>query len=192
MVKYVVDVRRGFAAVGGELHADAEALLLENGSRQADLWGANYYPGLGEEQCIEYTSLINISPARGNRGMEMTQHSTLDAARWTEFGIDQQILMIGNEMNRAKRFFGPGDLDRLRRGYERVLALVDRTVEAGPRPALLRELLRWRDLVAELFTQESPRLDDHLEAFRALLRLHPTASLQIPYVVPISAAAPRP
>ena len=71
MVKYVVDVRRGVAAVGGELHADAEALLLESGSEQQDLWGANYYPGRGEEECIEYTSLINIRPAQGNRSMEV-------------------------------------------------------------------------------------------------------------------------
>jgi hypothetical protein len=69
MVKYVVDVARGVAAVGGELHADEEALLLERGSQQDDLWGANYYPGRGEEGCIEYTSLINIRPARGNRSM---------------------------------------------------------------------------------------------------------------------------
>ena len=40
MVKYVVDVARGVAAVGGEMHADAEQALLEAGSRQADLWGA--------------------------------------------------------------------------------------------------------------------------------------------------------
>jgi hypothetical protein len=33
MVKYVVDVERGIAAVGGEMHADAEQLLLEDGSR---------------------------------------------------------------------------------------------------------------------------------------------------------------
>jgi hypothetical protein len=69
MVKYVVDVARGIAAVGGELHADEEALLLENGSRQDDLWGANYYPGRGTDSCIEYTSLINIRPAQGNRSM---------------------------------------------------------------------------------------------------------------------------
>jgi len=69
MVKYVVDVERGIAAVGGELHADEEALLLEHGSRQEDLWGANYYPGKGPEECIEYTSLINIRPAQGNRSM---------------------------------------------------------------------------------------------------------------------------
>ncbi len=55
MVKYVADVRRGVIAVGGELHADAKALLLEQGSQQNDLWGANYYPGRGENDCIEYT-----------------------------------------------------------------------------------------------------------------------------------------
>lgn len=71
MVKYVVDVERGVIAVGGEMHADAEQVLLEDGSRQVDLWGANYYPGRGPEDCIEYTSLINISPARGNRAMEI-------------------------------------------------------------------------------------------------------------------------
>ncbi len=71
MVKYVADVERGIVAIGGEMHADAEATLLEAGSQQADLWGANYYPGRGREGCIEYTSLINIRPAAANRGMEL-------------------------------------------------------------------------------------------------------------------------
>ena len=71
MVKYVVDVERRLIAIGGEMHSDAEQVLLEADSRQADLWGANYYPGRGREGCIEYTSLINIRPAAGNRGMEL-------------------------------------------------------------------------------------------------------------------------
>jgi hypothetical protein len=71
MVKYVADVERGVVALGGELHADAEALLLDDGSRQRDLWGANYYPGVGEDGCIEYTSLINIRPAQDNQSMEI-------------------------------------------------------------------------------------------------------------------------
>lgn len=69
MVKYVVDVERGIAAVGGELHADAKASLLEDGSSQEHLWGANYYPGRGPEGCIEFTSLINIRPSQGNPSM---------------------------------------------------------------------------------------------------------------------------
>jgi len=81
MVKYVVDVRRSIVAVGGELHADGERLLLEAGSRQQDLWGANYYPGLGPERCIEYTALINIRPSQGNLSMEIQDAHTKDLIR---------------------------------------------------------------------------------------------------------------
>jgi hypothetical protein len=71
MVKFVVDLERRVAAVGGELHADEETLLLEHGSLQQNLWGANYYPGRGPDGCIEFTSLINIRPSQDNRSMEI-------------------------------------------------------------------------------------------------------------------------
>jgi hypothetical protein len=87
MVKYVVDVERGVAAVGGELHADAEALLLEDGSRPQDLWGANYYPGRGRDDCIEYTSLINIRPAQDNRSMEVEDEGTRERVRELTFRL---------------------------------------------------------------------------------------------------------
>jgi len=68
LVKAVVDVERGVMAVGGELHSDGEAILLDTGSRQADLWGINLYPDeYGAEGWIEYDSLINIRPRQGNR-----------------------------------------------------------------------------------------------------------------------------
>jgi len=85
MVKYVVDVEREVAAVGGELHADAEQLLLAAGSRQADLWGANYYPGRGPDECIEYTSLINIRPAQGNRSMLIVDEAVRKRVRDVTF-----------------------------------------------------------------------------------------------------------
>jgi len=44
MVKAVVDVERRIMAIGGELHADANAVLLEYGSRPQDLWAINIYP----------------------------------------------------------------------------------------------------------------------------------------------------
>jgi hypothetical protein len=75
MVKLVVDVERRRIAVGGKLHADGEQLLLAQGSRQSDLWGANYYPGRGPDDSIEYTALINIRPAQGNRAMEVQDAS---------------------------------------------------------------------------------------------------------------------
>jgi hypothetical protein len=87
MVKYVVDVERRIVAVGGQLHADAEAILLESGSRQEDLWGANYVPGVGADACIEFTSLINIRPAQGNRSMEIEDESTRGRVRELTFRL---------------------------------------------------------------------------------------------------------
>ena len=87
MVKYVVDVRRRLIAIGGELHADAEKLLLDDGSEQKDLWGANYYPGEGAEDCIEYTALINIRPAQGNRSMLVADAAIRDAIREITFTL---------------------------------------------------------------------------------------------------------
>ena len=66
MIKIVVDIRRRALAGGGEMHADCESVLLDDGSEQDDLWGANWYPN---EQRIEFESLINIRPRLGNRGI---------------------------------------------------------------------------------------------------------------------------
>jgi hypothetical protein len=95
MVKYVVDIESRLAAVGGELHADAEQLLLARGSRQADLWGANYYPGKGPDDCIEYTSLINIRPTQGNRTMLIADSSVRERVREITFALIGQGEPIG-------------------------------------------------------------------------------------------------
>jgi hypothetical protein len=58
-----------------------EALLLAEGSRLADLWGANYFPGLGLLHCIEFTALINIRPAQGNRSMEIQDPAVCESVR---------------------------------------------------------------------------------------------------------------
>jgi len=68
MVKAVVDIDREIVAVDAELHSDLEALLLENGSMQKNLWGINLYPDMVGEDFIEFDSLINIRPSQGNRG----------------------------------------------------------------------------------------------------------------------------
>lgn len=67
LVKAVVDIDRNVMAVGGELHADEERLLLERGSKQKDLWGVNLYPDVQDETWIECDSMVNIRPRDGNR-----------------------------------------------------------------------------------------------------------------------------
>ena len=67
MVKAVVDVEQGIMAIGGELHSDEEALLLDQGSAQKDLWGINLYPERPVPEWIEFDSMINVRPSGGNR-----------------------------------------------------------------------------------------------------------------------------
>lgn len=67
MVKGVVDVDKGLLALDAELHADLEAMLLEQGSRQESLWGINLYPEMDSDDFLEFDSLINIRPMQGNR-----------------------------------------------------------------------------------------------------------------------------
>lgn len=67
LVKAVVDVEKKIMAIDGELHADEEALLLKNGSKQKNLWGINLYPDyFGKKDFIEYDSMINIRPSQQN------------------------------------------------------------------------------------------------------------------------------
>lgn len=67
MVKAVVDIGRDIMAVDAELHADEEALLIENGSKQNSLWGINLYPELEGNDFVEFDSMINLRPSQGNR-----------------------------------------------------------------------------------------------------------------------------
>ncbi|OGD30042.1 hypothetical protein A2833_02945 [Candidatus Azambacteria bacterium RIFCSPHIGHO2_01_FULL_44_55] len=72
LVKAVVDVEKEIMAIGGELHADEEALLLEQGSQQKNLWGINFYPEKSGNEWVEFNSMINLRPSQGNksRGVE--------------------------------------------------------------------------------------------------------------------------
>lgn len=80
-VKAVVDVAQTTIAIGGELHADEEAILLEQGSRQDDLWGVNLYPEKSGEEWIEFNSMINIRPSRGNRSRGVENAETQSRIR---------------------------------------------------------------------------------------------------------------
>ena len=62
-VKAVVDVQGGVMAIGAELHADEEALLLEQGARQADLWGINLYPDRANDELIEFDRSRGVDDA---------------------------------------------------------------------------------------------------------------------------------
>ncbi len=68
VIKAVVDIKQGIMAVGGELHADEEVLLMEEiGSKREDTWGINLYLEKSGEDFLEFDSMINLKPHYGNR-----------------------------------------------------------------------------------------------------------------------------
>lgn len=84
-VKAVVDVNLETMVVDAELHSDEEAYLLENGSKQDDIWGINLYPSLEGDDLIEFDSMINLRPSFGNasRGVDdpITRQKIIDVVR---------------------------------------------------------------------------------------------------------------
>jgi len=87
LVKAVVDIEKEIIAIGGELHADEEALLLEQDSRQENLWGINIYPNQTGDDWIEFDSMINIRPSQGNRSRGVV-----------DLGIQKKIKDIVNKL----------------------------------------------------------------------------------------------
>lgn len=60
-IKIVVDVRRKILSAGGQKHVDGEKMLLKDGSRQEDLWGAGLDLETGQ---MDFDSMINLRPAQ--------------------------------------------------------------------------------------------------------------------------------
>lgn len=76
-------------AVGGELPAHEEAVLLDDGSAPQELWGINLYPAENGDEWIEFDSLINIRPSQHNRSQSVESPSTREAMRKL---VDARIL----------------------------------------------------------------------------------------------------
>ncbi|MDO8743013.1 MAG: DUF5674 family protein [Candidatus Azambacteria bacterium] len=89
LVKAVVDIEEEIMAIGGELHADEEALLLQHGSKQGNLWGINLRVDKAESEFVEFDSMINIRPSQNNkfRGVE-----SLDIQRKIRDTVNKLIL----------------------------------------------------------------------------------------------------
>lgn len=82
LVKAVVDVERRILVIDAGLHADEEQYLLEQGSAQENLWGINLYPdAFGEEDFVEFDSMINIRPAQGNRSRSVEDENIQQVIR---------------------------------------------------------------------------------------------------------------
>jgi|SRR3989344_5878716 len=67
-IKTVIDIKRKICSAGCDRHFDSEKILLEQGSKQKDLWGG----GIDlETMTIDCNSMINIRPQQGNTSNEI-------------------------------------------------------------------------------------------------------------------------
>ena len=79
VIKAAVDVARELIAVDAPMHYECEQLLLEDGSKQTDIWGINLYLDEDDiDDIVEFDSMINIRPSENNRTRSV-EDSTIQA-----------------------------------------------------------------------------------------------------------------
>ena len=67
-IKTVIDVRKRICSAGCDRHFESEEILLNNGSKQTDIWGG----GIDlKTKVIDFNSFINIRPKDGNTSNEI-------------------------------------------------------------------------------------------------------------------------
>ena len=77
LVKADVDIANKIIIIDMPMHFDGEQELLDNGSKQSDIWGINLHPeDYGTEDFIEFDSMINIRPSQGNPSKDVLDEET--------------------------------------------------------------------------------------------------------------------
>jgi len=104
--------------------------------------------------------------------MEIKQHKTLTNKKWNRFPFFKQILMIANELNRAKNWINRGDQAEVKNCYERALELIDLTVNACIGKKVLKELLRFREMIAEEYLKTQKNIGTNQKLLFVLLLMN--------------------
>lgn len=77
VIKAVVDIEEEIMGVGGEFHSEIEKVLIEEyHSKREDTWGINLLLDKMGDDFIEFDSMINLKPARGNRTRNVESEET--------------------------------------------------------------------------------------------------------------------
>lgn len=111
--------------------------------------------------------------------MRLKYHRDLTEERWSQFPFFQQILMVANELHRANKWIEKGDFSEVKLCYERAFELLYLTVEMLQEKRKLRELLRFKEMLAMLYRKEEPLLSDNESLEKVLILLDKESFAQL-------------
>jgi len=103
--------------------------------------------------------------------MILKYHQTLTEEKWNTFPFYKQLIMIGNELNRAKNWIENNDAEKVKSCYERAFELFYLTIVCLKDMRKLKELLRAKEMLGALYMEKTPNLNENVALFRALLCL---------------------
>ncbi len=82
-IKTVIDVENKVCSAGADRHFESEKILLDQGSKQSNLWGGGIDVN---SKVVDYNSFINIRPNDNNNSNEIQSEKIRNIYReFTEF-----------------------------------------------------------------------------------------------------------
>lgn len=103
----------------------------------------------------------------------LVYHEHLTIAKWVAFSKGQQLLMIASELWRAGKWMDRNDAFAVRQCDERAFELIDLTLEDPKWRGKMRELCRFRELLADRYHSQSMDLKYNQLLYRVLLQMDP-------------------
>ncbi len=94
----------------------------------------------------------------------LKHHHNLSQEKWFGYSEGQQLLMIANELNRAKNWIKKNRSDNVNLCYERAFELTDLTIADKKWKGKLKELLCFREYLAEQYMKKNkdPEINDQI------------------------------
>jgi len=82
------------------------------------------------------------------------QHKSLSEGRWTELSFSQQMANVGSEVSRTKNWLIKGNQQQAERAFDRCLELIYLTIKFANRPAIYREICRFREFFCNAYLEK--------------------------------------
>ena len=96
--------------------------------------------------------------------------------RWKKFPKETQILNIAAEFSRAKNWLIKKDEHKVLNCLDKSFELIDLTINDSKWKKSLKELLRFREVLAEFYIKENKEFDEFIEIFQTLLNFNKFSS----------------